>query len=695
MAVTKPVKVKGAQITSSDFVSFSGGLDERGEYNIDPDALSRLRNGMVNHANNATKRLSQKKWLPDSVGYNGEVETVYYDSEIYYFIADDGEVKYCQENDTSWTSCGGSNAITTTAGVITTFLRVNDVLLCMNGTDALRFIDLSSATFDMTQFTAVVDPTSTLTAAATGISGSGPFNVYYAITYNSNGGGETAIGNILTQAVSKSRSTWADDGTEYLTISFNDTPPAGATSRNLYAAIALQGTTPVASDLAMLKSNIPTGDSSFADDGSVPFDISFNTAPDENSTAGIKASLGTLVDKTPVLYGDPDNPYDIYFGAITDDGVSFGSNNGAQRLPLLKGSNYYPTSVIGFRNNQGIPNLLALFSGTEGVSKQQIISQKTLTYGNTTLTYWGADELNAGASAVYSKYGVVSYLGELMFLSADGVTSIKTEADLQNVLAPSIVSERIQKTYRTIKNANFEKVVGAAWNNLVAWTVPSRGFNYNNQILVRDLNNKDRPKWYVWDIEADWIGSVSPPNRDSFLYIRQDTKFFKLVESYVAEDEDSDGSAAAYPVTVDTSLKAFSQGRNVYMAVNQAVVYLAEFIGTVNITITYIDKKGKVKTKTKSFTNGDFGRNTMVGWSNVRNLFRGWNNRVLNWSYQIPISGEQNSSQKIVKRCRVKLPNPVINEAKIRVSSDLSNTSFDVIKGNFEGVNVGVIGDIV
>lgn len=693
MAVTDPVKVKSANITSSDIISFASGLDERGDYNIAPDAFSYGRNGRVNSANNFTKRLSKKRWLPDSEGFNGEVATVYYEEEIYYFIADDEKIRYCQLNDTAWTDCGGSNAITTDEGVITTFLRVNNLLLCMNGVDPLRYIDL--ANFEMTQFTAVVDPTSTLTCAATGITGSGAFKVYYAITYNSNGGGETAIGPIKTQAVSKSRSTWSSTGSEYLTITFNDTPPAGATSRNLYAAISLQGTTPVASDLAMLKSNIPLGDASFVDNGLTPFDISYNTAPDTNSTAGIKASRGTIVDKTPVLYGDPDNPYDIYFGALTEDGVSFGSNNGAQRLPLLKGTNYYPTSVIGFRNNQGIPNLLALFSGTEGVSKQQIISQKTLTYGNATITYWGADELNAGASAVYSKYGVVSYLGELQFPSAAGITSIKTEQDLQNVLAPSIVSDPISDTYGTIKNASFDKIIGTAWNNLVCWTVPSRGYNYNNQILVRDMTNKQKPKWYIWDLAVDWIGSISPPNRDSFLYVRQGNKFFKLQETYVAEDEESDGTSEPYPVTIESNLKAFSQGRNVYMAVTQAVFYIAEFIGTITITVYYTNKKGRTKSKTKTFTNGSHARNILAGWSNPRLLYRSWNNRGINWSTPIPSSGEQNNTSKIVKRCRIKLPNPVVNEVKVKVSSDLSNTSFDLVGANFEGVNIGVVGDIV
>lgn len=694
MAVSDPVKVKGAAIvTPLQALSFDAGLDERGDYNIPPNAFSYGRNGSVNSAGNFIKRLVKKRWLPTAVGFNGEVSTVYYGGELYHFIADDGEVRYCQPNDTAWTPCGGANSITTDEGVITTFLRVNDILLCMNGTDELRYIDL--ATLDMVVFTHVDDPVSVLTCVATGITGTGPFSVYYAISYNSDGGGETAIGPIKTQAVSKSRSVWAQDGTEYLTIDFNDTPPAGATSRNLYAAIVLQGTTPVASDLAMLKANIPTADTSFVDNGSIPFDIAFNTAPDTNSTAGIKAVAGTMVGSIPVLYGDPDNPYDLYFGAITDDGVSFGSNNGAQRLPLLKGTNYYPTSVIGFRNNQNIPNLLALFSGTEGVSKQQIISQKTITYGNTTLTYWGADELNAGASAVYARYGVVNYLSKLLFPSSEGITAIQTEQDLQNVLSPSIVSDAISDTYGTIRNADFNKIVGTAWNNLVAYAVPSRGYNYNNQILIYDLTNKNKPKWYIWDLEVNWIGAVSPPNSDSFMYIRQGNEFYKLSEGYTAEDENADGTSTAFPVVIEGALQSANQAKNSFFAATQAVVYVANFIGTITVEVSYYDQKGKLKRKRKTFTNGSHADNLLAGWGNPRLLWNSWNNRVINWSTPMPTSGTTNSTQKIRKRCRIRLPNRVVNESKFKVSSDLDNTSFDVVNAIIEGVNIGVIGDIV
>jgi len=189
MAVSDPVKVKGAAIvTPVQVTSFDAGLDERGDYNIPPNAMSYGRNGKVNSAGNFTKRLSKQRWLPDSVGFNSEVSTVYYGGEIIYFIADDGVIKYCRPNDNTWTDCGGSNTITTDTDVITTFLRVNDILFCMNGVDELRFVTLS--TLDVTVFTHVDDPVSVITAVATGITGTGPFNVYYAFTYNSDGGGD-------------------------------------------------------------------------------------------------------------------------------------------------------------------------------------------------------------------------------------------------------------------------------------------------------------------------------------------------------------------------------------------------------------------------------------------------------------------------------------------------------------------------
>lgn len=692
MAIKDPVKVKAANINSVNIPSFIDGLDERGEWNSSPNSFSYGRNVMVDSSGNVVHRYVKRKWLPDSEGMNGEISSVYYNNHTYFFIADDGKVKYIEEGGSAWIDCGGTNSVTTTEGLMTTFLRVNDCLIVLNGVDKLRYIDLSN--LQMVVFSLVADPVSILTATPTVITGTGPFTVYYGITYNGTGGGETATGPILSKTVSKSRSTWKTDGTEYLTINFNDTPPVGATSRNLYCAIALQGTTPVPSDLAMLRANIPIGDASFVDNGSIPFDIAYNTAPSENSTDGIICAYGQEQHGTAILYGDPGNPYTIYFAGITETGISFGSNNGAQRYPLNKGTNFYPSVVVGFRNNQNIPNLFVLSSNTEGIAKQSILSKKTITYGNTTIDYWDADEMNTGASGVRSPYGVCSYLGQLIFPSAEGITSIKTEANLQNVVLPDIISEKVRVTYSTISYRNFEKIVSAAWDNKILLAVPSRGYNYNNQIMVYDLTNSDRPKWYIWDIAADWIGSLTPQDQSAFLYVREGNHFFRLKEGYAAQDEDSDGLSQPFPTTVTSSLLATSPTRNSFFAINQVVAYMAEFIGQVTMTVTYINQRGKTKSKSKVFTNGSVTRNRVAGWSSPSLLYRSAYSIYQRWSDQLPIN-QDGYTLKANKRLKMKLPNPVVNEMKVSITSDYQDTSYRLVNETFEGINVGVIGDIV
>jgi len=70
-----------------------------------------------------------KKWCQIQLGLTVRYQLFIIMVKFYYFIADDGKVKYIQDNDTAWTDCGGANAITTTAGVITTFIRVNDFVV--------------------------------------------------------------------------------------------------------------------------------------------------------------------------------------------------------------------------------------------------------------------------------------------------------------------------------------------------------------------------------------------------------------------------------------------------------------------------------------------------------------------------------------------------------------------------------------
>lgn len=690
MAIDRPEKIKDVNITSIGSNSFNGGVDERGEWNIPSNALSVARNAMINSSGNVVKRYVKKRWLPDTVGFNGEIRTVYYGGQTYHFVADDGKVKYIQSGDLAWTDCGGDNEVTTTEGVMTTFLRKNDCLLILNGIDKMRYVDLSN--MEVVKFEHVDDPTSAPTITATGLTLTGSYTLYYGITFNGLGGGETAMSPIKTQNVNKYRQTWNPDGSEYLTIARNNTAPTGAQSWNLYLALAIEGSSPKASDLVAIKTDIPLDTTTFVDNGSIPFDISTGRGSDVNSTEGIITKYGKDEAGTAILYGDPANPYTLYFSGDTEEGVSFGVKNGAQRLLLNKGTDYYPTAVVGFRNNQGLPNILTLFSSTQGVSKQQIISQKTLTYAEGVINYWGADELNTGASSTSSPYAVLNYLGKLLYPSTEGIVAIDTQAQIQNVLSSGIITEKVNETYGSILSSQYEKIVATAFNNKVLFAVPSRGYTYNNQIMIYDLQNPDNPIWYIWDIRADWIGTISPQNSNAFVYIREGNKFYRLEEGFVSFDDDTNSLTKPFPVVATGSLLPSNQAKNNFYAVSQAVFYVANWVGDITISVEWYDQQGQKGSETRTFSTGSYALNTNAGWDNAFIIDGQDFTGQAGWDAILPIRG-QAGAQKKRERLKIKLPDIVVNELKFTISSN-SNSNFDLVNTAYEGVNIGIIGDM-
>lgn len=692
MATDKPVKVPTKTISSTDIVSFNGGIDERGDANADANTFVASRNAMVNSAGLLTHRYGLKRWLPDTVDTVYEVFPAIYGTELYYFVADDGKIKYCQSGDTAWTICGGTNAVTTGTDIITTFLRIQDKILVLNGHDKLRFIDL--ATLNMTQYTTVADPTAAPTATATVLALSGSFKIYYGINFNSTVG-QTKLSPILSQAVSKARGQWKTDGSEYLTIARNNTAPTGAVSWNLWVSTAPAGATIQDSDMLLLAAGIDLSVTSFVDNGSLPIDIGKGTAPEDNSTDGMIATYGVEDKGRPILYGDPTQgkEHNVYIGGDGDNALDFSPTNGGYTIELNKGTNYYPVGVIGFRNGQGIPSMTVLFSNTQGLSKQTIIEQQTITYGNTSFVVWAQTEQNYGSAGVSSPYAVVNYLGSLIFPTTDGIVSMDTEASMQNVLSSKRISNKIEKTVKSIKNSALGKIIGTAWSNRVYFSVPSRGYAYNNEVLVYDMTDTANPIWYTFDMKAQWLGTISPQNEAAFVYVCQDNHIFRLEESYVALDDNADGTTTPFPVSATGALIGANQAHNSYVAVVQVVFYLVDVIGSVQIGVTYRDENGKMKTKAKTITEGEYAKSSGGGWSSPGYSFQVGQSTYNRWS-DIPKIADADIATKQTVRKTIPLGSAVTNEMQWFINTNLDNSSFILRSVSYEGVSIGVRGDL-
>lgn len=691
--MAKPVAVPEQEISSVDVPNFAGGLFLNGDQDAPNNAFVRSKDVELDRNGYIIQRRKLSRFLPDTVETSYQKFPVLYGGELYYFTLDDGKAKYCQEGDDTWTDCGGSdNDLITGAGGFPKLIRVLDNVLILNGKngDKLAYIDLSTAGFPVVKYSLVTNPSTAPTSTLTNLS-TGAYHIYYAFTY-SGAVGETELSPILDQTINNTRDLWSTQTSKgSIKITRTGSIPTGARYWNLYVALASTAGSIQPSDMLQLAVKLDLATTDFIDDGTL--DINLGSVPPEaNSTDGPRVSNGVVEDGNPILYQDEDNPYNIWIGGGGPNAMDFSVSNGGYRAEPEKGTNFYPTAIVGFRTGQGVPALTVLYSNTEGLSKQSVLQQQTVSYGDQSFTIWGVTEQHYGAAGVAAPNSAINYNGKLLFLSTDGFMSAQTQASLQNVMSIVPISSPIDEYVRSIKNSAMPGVVGAGWNNKYMWLVPNSGFDTPQQIMILDTNNKGvegNGAWYTLNIPAQWIGVVSPQDSAAFVYICQGTKTFKLLDSSSTYDTINGVNIPFSANAYGPLLGMGGNAHNVWQADVLTMFYVVGLIGTITVGVTYRNQNGTLKTKKKTFVGPVFTPSSAGGWGDP-----GWAYNNLPYYGSTPTIDDTTGGVTAVdKRIPVQVDD-LMNEAQWFFYTDIGYNRFKLRAVSFEGINLGVRPDL-
>ncbi len=693
--ITKPVKVPQKEITSVDVVNFAAGLSLDGAQNSPPNSFIKSKDVELTTRGYMIPRRRLSPFLPDTVGTSYQKFPVLWNNELYFFTADNGKIKWCQEGDAGWTDCSGgaTNAFVTLNGGYTKFIRVLDRVLILNGKngDKLAFVELASAGFPITKYALVTDPPSAPTGVLTSIA-AGAQHIYYAITY-SGAIGETILSPIVDKTVNTPRDQWQAMATPgSIKVTRVGAAPTGARFWNLYIALAATAGTIQPTDMLQLAVKLDLATTEFVDDGTLSINLG-SVPPTANSTDGPRVSHGIVEDGNPILFGDEDNQYNIWIGGGGPNALDFSVSNGGYRAEPEKGTNFYPTTIVGFRNGQGVPSITILFSNTEGLSKQSVLQQQTISYGEQSFTVWGVTEQHYGAAGVAAPNSAINYNGKLLFLSTDGFSSMESQPTTPNVLNTKPISGPIDEYVRGIKNAAMLAVVGTGWNNKYMWLVPNAGFELPQQILILDTNNKGingDGAWYTLDIPADWIGTVSPQNDAAFVYISQGKRTFKLLVASSTFDT-VDGINRPFSTGATGPLLGMSgNAHNTWQADVQAMFYVLGLVGEMTIGVNYRNQNGKIKTKTKLIEGPSYVPSGAGGWGDAR-----WSYKAgPSWAKAPFIDNTVGAIQALDVRKAVRIDD-IHSEAQWFYSTGVGYNNYTGIRAiSFEGINLGVRPDL-
>lgn len=693
--ILNPVKIPERKISSVDIPKFDAGLFLNGPQNAPINSMVDSKDVEIDNGGFLVPRRRLAKFLPDTVGVSYQKFPVLWNGQEVFFTADDGKIKHCLATDSDWTDCTGSNSFSTNNGGMTKFLRALNRVIILNGKngDKLSYVDLETPGFPVVKYVPLADPSTAPTAALTNLT-AGSDNIYYAFNYSSTIG-ETKLSPIQTVSINKTRDEWTGmTSPGSITITRTGTPPAGATYWNIYIALSAPSGGIADEDMLLLAAQLEISSTTFVDNGNLAINLGA-IPPSENSTEGPMVDQGIIANGTPILFADQESPYNIWIGGSGPNAMNFSVSGGGYRYEAEKGTNFFPSIIVGFRNGQGIPSLTVYYSNTEGLSKQAVLEQNTVNYGDISLTLWGATEQYYGAAGVASSNSTVNYNGRLLSLSTDGFVSTETEASLQNVLSIKKVSTPVDDLVRSIKTSAMENVVGTGWGNKYMWLVPSRGFDTPQEILVLDTNQPGtdgKGAWYTMAIPANWIGVVSSPESEAFVYVSQGKETYKLIEASSTFDF-INGVAQPFSTKAVGALSPMGgSAHNNWQASVQAMFYIVDLIGAIRIGVTYRNQSGNLKTKSRLYQGPIVLPSTLGGWGDPHWTYANMP-QMTGWGASAPISSEVGSSRSVDVRIPVRIDD-ITNEMQWFLETDIGYNNYKLRAVSYEGMNIGIKPDL-
>lgn len=492
----------------------------------------------------------------------------------------------------------------------------------MNGSDYLSYLTISNGT--VTPYTALTTP-SAPTLTTDNVGGSG-FPITYRVTANSTVG-ETAASNALTVDVDTDRDLWT--GTDNVIIGLPTV--TNAASLNVY-----MGT--VAGYEYLIAKGLPNG-GSFTDDGTAAQDPT-RLFPTTDSTAGPRASRGTVINSRAWLVGDADNPYYVWFGGDYGHELDFSPANGGGNQPVGSGTKDLPIAIKQFRDAKGSPVITALTQGSNGRGKRFTFTPETLTFGSTIIPYFAVAEEN-GQDGTDSPNGIITYGDSLYYPSRDGFKTTGTKPQLQNVLSTDRISNTIQPDLALINNDVMEKAVGLGFEGRLYWALPVSSES-NSEVWVLDLERKGA--WMKpWSIEADWLWLYNDNEGVTHFLILSNNVIYETSYSSLTQDD-----GVPFSTLGSSGEVYFSDDKRMWAQLLQIVIVLLDAQGTVSFEALGKNEDGDVVPLGDPVTFNPSSQTTVAGWGEPNKYVPGWGQNDWSQIGEVASSTGANTSEVII-----------------------------------------------
>jgi hypothetical protein len=475
---------------------------------------------------------------------------------------------YYRKDGGAWAVAPGKTFNTTARGHFCPIRDVDssyndeDKVLITNGQDHLAWLDINTLTVvPMVALTATTIASATAGAAVTGTN----FTHRYRVTAGNRG--ETAASVAVTVNTTKPRSEWSG-ATENVSLVINRV--SGAEKYHVYYG------TEINQESYLFSVDDPTphsgsGTVTWVDSG-VAEPNTFRPAPVGDTTAGPICTRASFINGQVFMTGDIVNPKYVRYGGTGQSILDFSPYGGGGYEPV--GANReVPVRVAAFRKPSG-DNAVTVICNSQ---KRYIFTPATI--GNT--SYFAITEDDGDNLGTTAPDSVISARNQLWYLSAAGVQTTLTKAQIQTILATESVGDNIENFIKRLNTQSLEYACGVVYQNKLHWAVAA-GSTTNNCIITLDLSNLRRGAWMLpLNVAADWMWLYTDNSGNTHFCVRIGNTVLEFTDNVATQI-----NGVAFPTSASFGIQKFSKDGKEWADVSRVTFVFNELDGEITCGIS-------------------------------------------------------------------------------------------------------------
>lgn len=428
-----------------------------------------------------------------------------------------------------------------------------DKVLVTNGQDFLSYLDINTLT--VVPFVALTTPAKPTLTVGAGIAGAG-FPQRYKVTAGNRG--ETPASVVESTTTTKPRSEWAG-ATEFIDVTA--TLVSGSKKYHFYYGTEVGAEVYIGSVDAPASGTTVT----FRDSGVSDPNI-YRPAPASDTTAGPIATRASFINGQVFLTGDKTNPKYVRYGGTGKNILDFSPYGGGGYEPV-GGNKEVPVRVAAFRRPSGDSAITVICNS----DKRYIFTPATL--GN--ISYFAITEDDGDNLGTTAPDSLIVARNQLWYLSAVGVQTTLTKAQIQTILATESVGDNIENFIKRFNTLTLGLSCGLVHENRLYWAVAA-GAEKNNLIMVLDLSDLRRGAWTFWNVAADWMWlSVDNTGKTHFCVL-QNNQVLEFTDSISTQD-----NGVAFPTSTAFGIQKNSDDGEEYASFRKVKFVFNDIEGTI------------------------------------------------------------------------------------------------------------------